>query len=160
MLGYVFAIIGLLALIGFNMTSGRPNTATMFTETLGAKVVSQANVIRAELLACMVNYPTGNNGTGQRSALPAALTPMPVTVLTCPGKPEGNNALFGSSGTSPAPGPIKGLGAWHFVNDATSARLELTADMASHAGALTYAQGRLGDGAAVSSLTLTIVLQN
>lgn len=160
MLGYVFVALGLMGVFFSVMgNTGRVNAAHVSDQITGSKIVSQAQTVQAELIACTVGYPLGNNGTAYRLTLPAAATAANISALTCPGKPVGNNLLFGSADSSALPAQMTGMGVWQFINDATSARLTLTATTGNYSSALAYAATKLGSAAVVVGNTLTVTFR-
>jgi hypothetical protein len=160
MLNFVIVVFALLGVAATSILGGQgANRTRVISDNVGGRIASQARVIAAELSACTVNYPTGVNGTAYRATYPAALTATAVTSLTCPGKPAGYTALFATLGAAGVPSVLNGFGTWLFVNDATSARLTLTANSIDGAGPLAYAAATLGASAAVASTTLTFTIQ-
>ena len=160
MLGYMLIAIGILSMFASYIgNTGRVNTTYISSQAVGAKIINQVHVITSELIACTTMYP-GNNGTAYRFTLPAAATAKNISALTCPGKQAGNNNLFGSLDAASLPMQLNEFSPWQFVNDATSARLILTANNASHATDLSYAAPMLGTAAAVSGNVFTFTYQN
>lgn len=161
MFGYVLAIIGLLSLAAMTLSiSGRPDPGRLSEQAVAGPLVTQAQAVAAEINACALMYPDGDNGTPWRKPYPAAPAPVSLETLVCPGMPAPNNMLYGLGSTQTAPPAIRGLGGWQYANDGTSLRLSITSTDASHATALSLAATRLGPAASVSGNTLTFTLRH
>lgn len=153
----VFVAIVFMGLINLIMSGGSGgNSAAMSNQVIGSSIVSQAQLIQSELIKCAVMYSSGNNGTGFRLSLPAATVATNVSSATCPGKPTGTNGLF-SNGDAPL--QMNGFGVWTFINDATSARIVITATSINYANELAYAASSLGGAAVATSTSLTYTHQ-
>lgn len=159
----VLAIIGLLVAVSVAAAKLRNAADTgARMESVRDELWQQASLIRDKLIACTINWPSGDNGTGYRPAYPAAATPAAVSGLACPGEPGQPNLWSASDGVLP-PRPLNDFGVWAYTNDAASLRLTITA-----ANSFTYTKAamqsvarRLGaDQASVSGSTLTIKLAN
>lgn len=89
-------------------------------------VTAQAGIIRSRILACGIEYPTGNNGTIYRTQYPSGITATNVATLTCPGAANSNIWTL-LDGVTP-PNRVNGFGIWQYTNDATNMRLTLVAN--------------------------------
>ena len=156
----ILGVLGLVFILGTSLmgSGGAQGPAANFDQKTAIELVLQAHTIRAELTSCMVGFP-GDNATGFRPSLPAAQAPTPLSDLTCPGKPAPGNSLFGAVGAADLPAVLPGTQGWRFVNDATSARLELVADSNSMLPALERAKARLGTVATLDPATRTLTVR-
>jgi hypothetical protein len=163
------AFAGLLVFIGVLVAASVATARLRNAAATGERVervrdelLQQASTIRGKLLACVVQWPGGNNGTGHRIPYPAATVSAPVDGLECPGAPTALQPLWHGTDGVLVPRPMPDFGAWSYTNDATSMRLSIDA-----ANAFTYTSAamrsaalRLGTVATISGSTLTIVLSN
>jgi hypothetical protein len=142
--------------------AGTTSTASMFSSNNITHVVTgQASIIRARLLQCSTDYPTGNNGTGFRISFPAAVTEVNVSALNCPGNSLG---LWNWSDGVSAPPSISGFGSWRYINDASSLRISITSNASDRASLIPNIINFLGVNASMSgsspSVTLTWLIIN
>jgi hypothetical protein len=124
-------------------------------------LVQQAELIRSKLIACSLNYPAGNNGTGIRVTYPATPVNLEVGDLACPGAPVGSTALWSGSDGIYAPKLLIGFSTWKFSNDSSSMRIAITINSPTPSvqAGLQSAALKLGGQASTTAnsvLTLTI----
>jgi hypothetical protein len=157
----VLAVIGVM--LAVSVAAARLRNATYTAERVEQvrdELLQQAGTIRTKLIACVVNWPAGDNGSGWRAPYPAGAASSAVSALQCPGAPVALQPLWnGSDGVLP-PRAMPDFGTWSYANDGTSMRIWITA--ADHHTATTAAMNsaalRLGTAASISGSTLTIEL--
>lgn len=131
-------------------------------DELIAELTSQIELIRAKLIACAVQYPGGDNGTGIRPVYPAKPVGGLVKDLACPGAPVGYTALWSGTDGVYMPRVVPGADDWHYENDATSLRIFMSPsdpDSAMQA-ALNTIVSRSGGQATYSAGKLSVVMVN
>lgn len=126
--GILAVILTIVVLIGFVsfVTFKKSDSSNLISNTNTINtLVSQASIIRSRILACGIEYPTGNNGTTYRVQYPAATTLTDISNLTCPGANNANiwTLLDGLS----APLQINGFNNWQYINDGSGMKLSITA---------------------------------
>lgn len=158
----VLFAIGLFVLLGtVTMATSRSNAkARQFQETKD-QIVAQAELVFSTLVLCRTIYPAADNGTGFHKAYPATpAAPGLVSALVCPGQP--GQSIWSGDARAMSPRLLPGFGAWTYVNDAASVRIQL---VASNAGVTFYQDlldavvARTGAGVASrsgDSLTFTL----
>ena len=126
------------------------------------EVMSQAGLIRAKLISCMVSYPGGDPTT--HDPLPATTSSgTVVSTLNCPGDPNASQALWKSAEGIYAPRSLTGMSNWVFVhNTASAASISITATSGGNAtvAALNNAALRFGAQGHFSGSTLTVDITN
>jgi len=151
----------LVTVITISIAGGSNVSAMMANDNITRTIAAQASLIRARILQCGTDYPTGNNGTTYRVNYPASATTSNASALTCPGIATG---LWLQSDGVPIPVQPAGFGAWLYTNDATSMRLEITTATADRAALVPKILSILGPQAWQSgsspSITITWVLAN
>ena len=163
--GFVLAyVLFAIALISLSIAAlSRANTAS----DAGRKqaevrddLVQQAELIRAKLIACSLNYPAGDNGLGFRLAFPARPTSGEVPDLQCPGAPIGQTSLWLGNDGIYAPKRLVGLSTWQYAHDATSMRISIsiTSSTPYLTAGMNGAALKFGAQATVSDGVLTITL--
>lgn len=145
----------LSAVLAAALAGGTNSASMMANNTASQMVAAQAGLIRARILQCATDYPTGNNGTGFRITYPSGAAITNVSALTCPG--SGLN-LWGQSDAVFMPTPPAGFGVWQFTNDVTSMRLSIAATTADRVAILPSIASLLGAQASVVSGSLIWVL--
>lgn len=134
--------------------SGRSYTQSIGIDLCVSKVVAQANLIRTKVSKCVIDYPSGNNGTGFHLPYPGASSLVNASTLTCPGS-SANLWTSGDAILLPAT-PI-GFDAWGYINDATSVRISIQSSDISYGTCMSKALGKFGaDEATLVGDTLTI----
>lgn len=120
------AIIGLLATISVYLTtvSREPILQKQVAE-IRADVLSQVHLVRGRIIRCVINFPGGNNGTGNFVQFPAGEDVL-VSSLTCPGAPSGANAMWGGVRGAFLPLPPDNFEEWTYTLDATGVRVILS----------------------------------
>lgn len=121
----IVTIVGILSVISFFALRGTDTSAVLNNSAITNTIVAQAGVIRARILSCSIEYPTGNNGTGFRPQYPAATTAVNISELTCPGANNANIWTLLDGVTTPI--GVNGFNTWQYVNDGTSLRIMITA---------------------------------
>lgn len=125
-------------------------------EQVRQAISGQVDLIRSKLISCVVVFPSGDNGTGFRSAYPGTPASGLVSDLVCPGE----GALWpGGDGVSLPPQP-RGFGQWNYANDASSIRITIEldgSDPRDRAGA-THAARRFGPDASIVGDSFSFVL--
>jgi hypothetical protein len=155
--------IALFVMLGFVASSTARNSARaeMFHATKD-QMVAQRDLIANLLLLCRTVYPDGDNGTGFHPSYPATPAGGLVTSLVCP-KTAPQSIWFGDANAM-KPRPMTGFTPWSYINDATSIRLEITANEAGstfYRNLLDAVVVKIGNTQAVrSGDTLTITLVN
>ena len=129
--GFILAyVLFAISLISISMAVLARSNSTSDSGRKQAEVrddlVQQAELIRAKLIACSVNYPAGNNGTGLRATYPATPVNSEVADLVCPGAPAGATALWSGLDGIYSPKVLTGFSTWKFSNDTTSMRIVIT----------------------------------
>ena len=127
LVGGVAGIMLSVALVNADFTSSSQLHRAVSADSLQARLRLQGDTIRARVVDCATAYPNGDNGSGFAPAFPAAATARSVDVLTCPGAPVAQQALWSGGDGVFAPGPVTGFGGWQYVNDASGIRITLVA---------------------------------
>lgn len=122
-LAMLLIVIAMMSAIAYFTLSGGDTTNVINNSNITNRIVSQASIIRSRILACGIEYPQGNNGSGFRAQYPAATTAVDIALLTCPGANNANlwTLLDGLS----SPPVLAGFSNWSYVNDGTSLRITI-----------------------------------
>lgn len=147
----IVTIVGILSVISFFALRGTDTSAVLNNSAITNTIVAQAGVIRARILSCSIEYPTGNNATGFRPQYPAATSAVNVSTLTCPG--AGNANIWTLLDGVSAPISVNGFNAWQYVNDGTSMRIMITATTPEKIGLLPTLVTMLGSNQASVATT-------
>lgn len=164
MLGYVMLGLALtsLSLMALARMGGKSADSKRMAE-MRDEVVTQANLIRAKLIACTVSFPGGDNGLGFRPQLPNTPASGVVDDVACPGNPNANKSIWAPAQGIHAPRRLSGLGAWHYTHDAMSARISISTAAGGgnvSQAALNNAALKFGTQSTVTGNTLTVVIAN
>lgn len=166
-LGLVPVILGSLFLFATLLwaiagTTSSVQGVPIYTAT--NQLAGQAQYLRAAILACVTNYPNGNNGGAYHLVYPRADTAINASTATCPGNSSAN-VFTGNGGFGYVP-PVTGFGAgswattggWQYINDGTSVRLTITEDSTSWDKALSNVATQIGSQAVKLGTTLTVTI--
>ena len=128
-LSVIFVTIMLLGVMAAVLSvGGRQSGRVVAIDGATMQVVSQANLIRQAISQCVLEYPEGDNGTTHNIAYPGAVAWSPVSGLTCPGAPAGDNGILDGSNGVFLPKEPNGFGSWQYLNDATGVHIAITSD--------------------------------
>lgn len=155
LLFYVLMVVALVGLLSATLLRGGDALQAFSSGNFVASLNGQAALIRSRVLACAIDYPAGDNGSGFQPRYPAAPTATAVSTLLCPG--SGRNLWNGDDGVN-LPPALSGVAPWSYVNDATSIRIAVTAGNGERAALLVDAAAQLGPQAVVAGNTLTWTL--
>lgn len=140
------------------LTGGVDTTKSTLLSSTSKVVVAQASLIRARILQCGIEYPTGNNGTAYRISMPAATTAVNVSSLICPGSAV--NIWAQTDGVSMPPS-IDGVNVWTYTNDVTSLRISLSGAAGSVlVGSFPAVVTMLGSQSSITGNSFSWVLAN
>lgn len=145
----------LAAVLSVSLLGDTGVTRMLAGNNAAQQAVAQASLIRARLLQCSNDYPTGNNGGAYRLSFPRADTATLASALTCPG--NALNLWNWSDGVA-MPSAMTGFGSWYYTNDATSMRLTLTSTVSDRASLVPTVVSLLGAQASQSGTSPTITL--
>lgn len=148
-------VVALVGLLSATLLRGGDALQAFSSGNFVASLNGQAALIRSRVLACAIDYPAGDNGSGFQPRYPAAPTATAVSTLLCPG--SGRNLWNGDDGVN-LPPALSGVAPWSYVNDATSIRIAVTAGNGERAALLVDAAAQLGPQAVVAGNTLTWTL--
>ncbi|MFT5590252.1 MAG: hypothetical protein ACI9ZF_002437 [Bradyrhizobium sp.] len=154
--------IALFVLLGFVASSTARNNARaeMFHATKD-QMVAQRDLIANLLVLCRTVYPDGDNGTGFHPSYPATPGGGLVTSLVCP--KTAPRSIWSGDASAMKPRPMAGFTPWSYINDATSIRIEITANEAAstfYQNLLDAVIVKIGNAQAVrngDTLTITLV---
>jgi hypothetical protein len=155
-LAIILMMVVLVTAVSFLFVKDTDINNTMINSTISHTVVAQAGIVRSRVLACGIEYPTGNNGTAFRVQYPAATVAINISALTCPGAANAN--LWTLMDGLTLPQTVSGFNSWQYTNDAASMRLTLTATSADRISMLPTLVTALGVGASSAGNTLTWIL--
>ena len=144
--------ITFIIVLAVSMRDGTNLSLMMGNNNIVQMEVAQASLIRARILQCGTDYPTGNNGTTYNINYPSASTATNVSALICPGN---STNLWAQSDGVTMPAGLSGFGQWQFANDASGMRLTIGASTTNTTNLLSTIAISLGSQASVSSSTLT-----
>ncbi len=151
-IAYVFVTVALLAaLAAVLIHSSRTAPTIARLQALESALRAQAGVQRERIGRCVLEYPSGNNGTGFHPAYPGG-SAVAADSLICPGAPAGNQSLWAGQGGDFMPQAPSGF-VWTYTNDASGVSLHLTGDAQVLARLLSY---YATNEAQLSGATLTL----
>lgn len=142
---------------------GAGATQATTVQALYSTLKSQTETIRARVAQCVIENPSGNNGTGFKPEYPGAPVPVALGGISCPGAPPAAAAVWSGRDGIFTPQPPGAFAApYAYVNDALGVRVMLVAAFAGDKAAAAAAErlvSRYGPGqAGWSSSTLTVWL--
>lgn len=159
----LFAAVGLGISWMSSDAGGVGATQAATVQALYATLKSQTETIRARIGQCVIENPSGNNGTAFKAEYPGAPVPVALAGISCPGAPPASALIWSGRDGIFAPQPPGAFaGPYAYVNDALGVRVMLVAAVSGDQAAAAAAQrlvGRYGPGqAGWSSSTLTVWL--
>lgn len=128
----LFAAVFLIALLSVMVSRDLGNAAQVSVYSKTSQIVAQAQLIRAMVIKCVTDYPSGDNGTAIHKAYPLG-TAVLVTAITCPGSgtvatiDASDELIFSGNDGVFMPVQIQDFGAWTYTNDAAGVRIYVDA---------------------------------
>lgn len=146
---YIFLAIGLLGALTYSFVKdSRQNTTSQISYKSAEELYVQANVIRAAIMECAIEYPSGGgdlDADGDIDATDNPNNPYPVNPsnannphgvaannnvrnLSCTGAPAGRANIFQGANNKGRllPPPPPDFGEWTYINDANGVRIQIT----------------------------------
>lgn len=185
MFSMIIAITLALGALGAVLSQGASSTRATSIHALATQIVSQANLIRSQVMTCANGDPatgqTGDNGTGVNPAFPytgsaagtkvggsPAGTSGAVADLYCPRTVSGSSWVVGSSDTNLwsgiggvfLPQPPTGFNAWQFSNSASLVKVSISVGgtNAEALAAVSQAAAKFGSAEVSTAISNTIVI--
>lgn len=117
-----------------------------------AQLIAQSQLIATRISKCALDYPAGNNGTGNHVTYPGGLD-VKVKALICPG--SNLNLWSGVDGVY-LPPPPDAFGAWTYTN-ATPLTIQISSTQpGKQAAVISAAAAKIGPAASATADTLTV----
>lgn len=165
----MWQLLSLFAAVALGITwmssdaGGVGATQAAAVQALYSTLKAQTETIRARVAQCVIENPSGNNGTGYKPEYPGAPVPVALSTIVCPGAPPASSAIWsGRDGVFVPQPPAAFAGPYAYVNDALGVRITLSASVASDRAAAAAGQRlaqRYGSSqASWSASTLTVWL--
>lgn len=147
----ILVVLLMMSLLAITITvafSGGDNSVTVIANSVSNNTMAaQASLIRARILSCAVENPTGNNGTNIRISYPGATSAINASSMICPGL---NVNIWTTLDGVVAPVAISGFSNWQYVNDSISIRISTLATSQDRINALPALVSTLGSQAYIS----------
>lgn len=120
----ILIIVAIATAVSFLILRQGETNNLLNNMTISNTVVAQASLIRSSVLACPLEYPSGNNGTGFNVSYPKAITPVNAVDLVCPGASANLWTLNDGASSPVAP---NGFGQWTYINNSSGIKISLVA---------------------------------